>query len=113
MNKVKHLLMTDYKTVDSSASIDINIALQKSPSVSLKQSFSDNEFANRLNSRRSTSFRAVSHALSDLQTATANFAAGRLLGQGFLGRVYRAKYSDGKVFYFSQLLGLGFYMIVV
>ncbi|KAF3432314.1 hypothetical protein FNV43_RR27054 [Rhamnella rubrinervis] len=87
----------DYKSVDSSASIDINIALQKSPSVSLKQSFSDNEFANRLHSRRSTSFRAISYALSDLQSATANFAAGRLLGEGSLGRVYRAKYPDGKV----------------
>lgn len=90
--------MADYKTLDSSASIDIvTVGLQKSPSVSLKQSFNDNEFANRLNSRRSTSIRAISYTLSDLQTATANFAAGRLLGEGSLGRVYRAKYGDGKV----------------
>ncbi|KAH7515224.1 hypothetical protein FEM48_Zijuj10G0004300 [Ziziphus jujuba var. spinosa] len=91
-----HKDFKEYKSVEPSASIDI-VSLQNLPSVSLKQSFSDNEFANRINSRRSTSVRAVAYALSDLQNATANFAAGRLVGQGSVGRVYRAKYADGKV----------------
>ncbi|KAJ7952087.1 putative Strubbelig receptor [Quillaja saponaria] len=93
----------DFKSVDSSAAIDTK-ALQKSPSIGLRssisdrvQSFNDNEFANRLNARRSTSVRATPFSLVDLQTATGNFASGRLLGEGSIGRVYRAKYADGKV----------------
>ncbi|KAL5554273.1 hypothetical protein UlMin_041674 [Ulmus minor] len=86
----------------SSTSIDI-MGFQKSPSITKSapssgmQSFSDNEFANRLNARRSTSIRTTPYLLPDLQTATANFAPARLLGQGSIGRVYRAKYADGKV----------------
>ncbi|KDP25030.1 hypothetical protein JCGZ_22565 [Jatropha curcas] len=88
---------------DTTGSINIK-TLQKSPSIGYKpppsdftQSLNDNEFASRLNSRRSTSIRAVPFSLADLQTATANFATGRLLGEGSLGRVYRAKYPDKKV----------------
>lgn len=87
----------------SSTSFDIT-SFQKSPSIggksghtSGKHSFSDAEFVNRLHAGRSTSIRATSYPLGDLQTATANFASGRLLGQGSIGRVYRAKYADGKV----------------
>ena len=91
-----------FKSVDST-SIDIK-ALQKSPSTGVRssvsdcvQSFNDKEFANRLNSRRSTSIRCIPFTLGELQTGTANFASGRLLGEGSIGRVYRAKYADGKV----------------
>ncbi|CAA7062046.1 unnamed protein product [Microthlaspi erraticum] len=60
-------------------------------------SFNDTEFANRLNAKRSNSTRsAVEFELSDLQNATANFAPGNLLGEGSIGRVYRAKYPDGR-----------------
>ncbi|KFK42269.1 hypothetical protein AALP_AA2G233600 [Arabis alpina] len=60
-------------------------------------SFSDQEFENRLNAKRTTSTRAAEEfELSDLQTATANFSPGNLLGEGSIGRVYRAKYSDGR-----------------
>ena len=71
--------------MDSFASIDIK-TLQKSPSVGLKppppefkQTYNDNEFANLLNARKSTSIRATSYSLADLQLATANFASGHLL----------------------------------
>ncbi|KAL0867311.1 hypothetical protein Bca101_046429 [Brassica carinata] len=60
-------------------------------------SFNDTEFANKLNAKRTTSTRAATEfELSDLQTATANFAPGNLLGEGSIGRVYRAKYPDGR-----------------
>ncbi|OMO89937.1 hypothetical protein COLO4_19516 [Corchorus olitorius] len=65
--------------------------------ISGRVSFSENEFANRLKSGRSTSVRAIPYALADLQNATANFASSRLLGEGTIGRVYRAKYPDAKV----------------
>lgn len=86
-----------------STSIDI-MALQKNPSVSVRssvsdcvQNFNDNEFANRLNSRKSASIRCTAFSLGELQTGTANFASGRLLGEGSIGPVYRPKYADGKV----------------
>ncbi|KAK4479235.1 hypothetical protein RD792_014746 [Penstemon davidsonii] len=60
-------------------------------------SFSNNEFKNHTNIKRSTSVHAAAYSLADLQTATGNFAMGRLLGEGSIGRVYRAKYADGKV----------------
>ena len=96
----------------SSTSIDI-MSVQKSPSFggrpalsSGRQSFSETEFVNRLNAGRSMPVQAASFLLADLQTATANFASGRLLGQGSIGRVYRAKYADGKVLFgliFTQI----------
>lgn len=93
--------MTEFKPPDSS--IDIK-ALQHAPSIGVSssvsdcvQSFNDNEFANRLNARKSTSVRAAPFSFIELQTATGNFASSRLLGEGSIGCVYRAKYSDGKV----------------
>ncbi|KAK2432217.1 STRUBBELIG-receptor family [Trifolium repens] len=92
-----------FKSVDST-SIDIK-ALQKSSSIGVRssvsdcvQAFNDNEFVKRLNSRRSTSIRCTPFSLGELQIGTANFASGRLLGEGSIGPVYRAKYADGKVF---------------
>ncbi|RHN58228.1 putative protein kinase RLK-Pelle-LRR-V family [Medicago truncatula] len=97
-----------FKAMDST-SIDI-MALQKNPSVSVRssvsdcvQNFNDNEFANRLNSRKSASIRCTAFSLGELQTGTANFASGRLLGEGSIGPVYRAKYADGKVLAVKKL----------
>ncbi|XVF86258.1 hypothetical protein PTKIN_Ptkin18bG0026400 [Pterospermum kingtungense] len=87
----------DFKSIDSDVAIDMK-SLQKSPSKGLGcMSFSDNEFSSRLKGRRSTSFRVVAYSLSDLQNATSSFASSRLLGEGSIGRVYKAKYPDGKV----------------
>ncbi|XP_048140135.1 protein STRUBBELIG-RECEPTOR FAMILY 5-like [Rhodamnia argentea] len=101
MHKSFRAIDMDRKSVESSASVDIK-ALEKSPSIGFRpplhdrmESLKDNEFANRLNARRSTS--AMSYNLADLQSATGNFATGRLIGEGSTGRVYRAKYADGKV----------------
>lgn len=91
------------KSFNSDASIDVK-SLQKSvsavrppPPADRMQSFSDNQFVSRINNRRSTSVHAVAFALPDLQTATTNFATGRLLGEGTIGRVYKAKFADGRV----------------
>lgn len=99
--------MTDFKSMDPGNG-DIK-SLLKSPSMGLRRSvsgrvsFSENEFANRLKGRRSTSVQAVPYSLADLQKSTDNFAPGRLLGEGTVGRVYRAKYPDGKVRIFFVL----------
>ncbi|XP_022991145.1 protein STRUBBELIG-RECEPTOR FAMILY 5 isoform X1 [Cucurbita maxima] len=94
----------DRKSINSDTSVDIK-ALQNASSGLIRppppfdpvQAFSDSQFASRLNSRRSTSVRAISYSLVDLQAATANFSTARLLGEGTIGRVYKAKYGDGKV----------------
>ncbi|XP_028123245.1 protein STRUBBELIG-RECEPTOR FAMILY 5 isoform X1 [Camellia sinensis] len=93
----------ELKSSDSSSSLTAK-GLQTSPSICLKphsdrfNSFDDNEFVNHMNIKRSSSFRITCYSLADLQTSTGNFATGRLLGEGTIGRVYRAKYSDGQVF---------------
>ncbi|KAF9668413.1 hypothetical protein SADUNF_Sadunf14G0000900 [Salix dunnii] len=91
------------ESLSSSGPIDIK-TLQKYPSMGCKpppsnfsQSINDKQFASCLNPGRKTSVRAVAFPLTDLQTATGNFALGRLICEGSLGRVYRAKYPDGKV----------------
>ncbi|XP_057514879.1 protein STRUBBELIG-RECEPTOR FAMILY 5 [Actinidia eriantha] len=92
------------KSSDSSSALSVK-GLQTSLSVGLKpspsdhtKSFNDNEFVNHMGIKRSSSIRVTCYSLADLQTATGNFATGRLLGEGTIGRVYKAKYPDGKVF---------------
>ena len=110
--------MTETESLNSSGPIDIK-TFQKAASMGYKpppsnfsQSINDNQFASCLNPGRNTSVRAVAFSLTDLQTATGNFAPGRLIGEGSLGRVYRAKYPDGKVClvisYFMCLIVTGF-----
>ena len=96
-------MVTGLKSSDSSSALSIK-SLQTSLSIGLKpqpsyhtKSFNDNEFVNHMDIQRSSSIRITCYSLADLQTATGNFATGRLLGEGTIGRVYRAKYPDGKV----------------
>ncbi|KAJ4844508.1 Protein STRUBBELIG-REPTOR FAMILY 5 [Turnera subulata] len=100
-------LRSDFKENEplySPGSIDTK-TLQKSPSSGYKppsfdlaQSLNDNEFASRLNAKRSTSARAaVPFTLTELRTATDDFSPSQLVGEGSLGRLYKAKYPDGKV----------------
>jgi hypothetical protein len=69
------------------------------PSAMPIKPISDNEFENKLNySRRSTDpVNLVAYSSSDLQAATGSFHSSRLLGQGTIGGVYKAKYADGTV----------------
>ncbi|KAK3025120.1 hypothetical protein RJ639_043902 [Escallonia herrerae] len=41
---------------------------------------------------------ATSYSIADLQIATASFSIDNLIGEGTIGRVYRAQFADGKVF---------------
>ncbi|KAG6579708.1 Protein STRUBBELIG-RECEPTOR FAMILY 5, partial [Cucurbita argyrosperma subsp. sororia] len=87
------------KSCTSDVSVDIKplSGLRPPPPFDAVKPSGDTQLASRLSSRRSTSVRVISYSLADLQTATANFATGRLLGEGSIGRVYKAKYGDGKV----------------
>ncbi|XP_056699435.1 protein STRUBBELIG-RECEPTOR FAMILY 5 isoform X2 [Spinacia oleracea] len=79
-------------------------ALQSSGPISLKpslsnrmKSFRNKEPGSNAASQRKVSFEITLYTLAELQTATSNFAMSRLLGEGSIGRVYKAKRPDGKV----------------
>lgn len=38
------------------------------------------------------------YSVGDLQMATGSFSIENLVGEGYIGRVYRAQFNDGKVF---------------
>ncbi|GAB2268611.1 hypothetical protein Dimus_003566 [Dionaea muscipula] len=91
----------DVKHLESCTSVDVAV-VQSSHSTGLTPAYSGrvNSFRSELanmNVQRSTSFRAITYTLAELQSSTNNFATGRLQGEGTIGRVYKAKYSDGKV----------------
>ena len=89
------------KSLEQSSSIG-----RRTPSAVPRKSISDNEFENKLNySRRSMDpISLMTYASSDLEAATGNFHSSRLLGQGTIGRVYKAKYADGRVGSYGCLL---------
>lgn len=96
-------LLTGLK--ESSSSIDIK-ALETPFSMGLRpppepyKLFSDNEVAVKLNPKQSTNpVSIMAYSLVDLQAATGSFSASRLLGQGTIGSVYKAKFADGKVWF--------------
>ncbi|XP_071902920.1 protein STRUBBELIG-RECEPTOR FAMILY 5 isoform X3 [Coffea arabica] len=78
------------KALEASLSGDLNL-----PPSDCARYTNHNEITDRL--ERSSSIHVTCYSLSELQNATGNFATGRLLGEGSIGRVYRAKHADGKV----------------
>ncbi|KAG5538161.1 hypothetical protein RHGRI_025288 [Rhododendron griersonianum] len=103
-NDSRSEILKDFRGLKSSDSSS-SLGLQSSLSMGLMptpldhtKSFDDGEFVNHMSIKRSSSIRMTCYSWADLQTATGNFATGRLLGEGTIGRVYRAKYADGKVF---------------
>lgn len=94
----------------SASSIDIksteaaSLGLTPAPTDAGK-SVSDNEFANKFHSRRSTDRPPLTiYSSSDLQAATRFFSSSCLLGEGNIGRVYKATVSDGKVYLYLDNL---------
>ncbi|KAL6844950.1 hypothetical protein ACP4OV_025609 [Aristida adscensionis] len=105
MDESGHKQTVDMKTLEHSSSM-----VSRTPSAMPRKSISDNEFETKLNySRRMTdpsSF--MTYASSDLEAATGNFHSSRLLGQGTTGRVYKAKYADGRVLAIKKFDPLSF-----
>lgn len=94
-------MVAGLKSSDSSSSLGLQSSLSMDlmpPPLDQTKSFNDGEFVNHMSIKRSRSIRMTCYSLADLQTATGNFAMGRLIGEGTIGRVYRAKCADGKVF---------------
>ncbi|ERN12580.1 hypothetical protein AMTR_s00025p00216900 [Amborella trichopoda] len=94
----------ELRTMESSSSITMK-TLQNSSSMALKpppsdrlKSFNETDFANKFNAKRSnTPISAISYSFPDLQKATGSFGANHLIGEGSVGRVYKAQFADGKL----------------
>ncbi|KAJ3678391.1 hypothetical protein LUZ60_002194 [Juncus effusus] len=89
--------IVDMKSLQSSPSL----GHLKPPPIDPRRSSTDastNEFAIKFHSKRSTEpITATSYPLSDLQLATVSFSSSRLVGQGTIGRVFKAKFEDGRL----------------
>jgi len=79
----------------------------KAPPLDRQKSFDEEEFPNEpviSNKPTATKIPTVvpdnvkSYSIADLQMATGSFSIENLVGEGSIGRVYRAKFDDGKVF---------------
>jgi hypothetical protein len=72
----------------------------KPPPIDPRRSSTDasvSEFEVKYHSKRSTEpIIATSYPLSDLQLATGSFSSTRLVGQGTIGHVFKAKFENGR-----------------
>ncbi|KAK9726824.1 hypothetical protein RND81_05G239600 [Saponaria officinalis] len=97
----------ELKSVHSSSSINtttldaavatINL---KPPPLDRHKSFDDEDFSNKPIVTKVPILvpdNVKSYSIADLQMATGSFSAENLIGEGSIGRVYRAQFDDGKV----------------
>ncbi|XP_074301899.1 protein STRUBBELIG-RECEPTOR FAMILY 6-like [Silene latifolia] len=96
----------ELKSVHSSSSINtttldpvatINL---KPPPLDRHKSFDDEDFSNKplvIKVARPVPDNVKSYSVADLQMATDSFSTENLIGEGSIGRVYRAHFDDGKI----------------
>ncbi|KAK8941255.1 Protein STRUBBELIG-RECEPTOR FAMILY 6 [Platanthera zijinensis] len=91
---------TMYKpTTDSTTFQPSFTGLRPPPTDRQNQSYEDDVFSQRIPLRKvkSLPINATIYSVADLQVATGSFSVDNLIGEGSLGRVYRAQFTDGKV----------------
>ncbi|MQM07275.1 hypothetical protein Taro_040110 [Colocasia esculenta] len=95
MKSIQTSSMITQKTVEPSASI----SLKPPPIDRHKSSFDDDDSTNKPLVRKANMapINATVYSVADLQMATGSFNIENLIGEGSLGRVYRAQFNDGKV----------------
>ncbi|KAM3277662.1 hypothetical protein ACQJBY_045513 [Aegilops geniculata] len=99
-----HSSIISMKPLEKSTSID-SVTL---PSVPYK-TMNDNKFNMLNNSRRILEpISLVTYSSSELQAATGNWHSSRIIGQGMVGRVYKAKYANGQVLAIKKFDPLSF-----
>ncbi|XP_058226958.1 protein STRUBBELIG-RECEPTOR FAMILY 6 isoform X2 [Rhododendron vialii] len=85
----------DMKTYEPSASINL-----RPPPIDRNKSFDEEDFSRKPIVPKKVHIapvNAVSYSIADLQMATDSFSTETLIGEGSIGRVYRAQFDDGKV----------------
>ncbi|XP_077240860.1 protein STRUBBELIG-RECEPTOR FAMILY 6-like isoform X2 [Tasmannia lanceolata] len=95
----------EMKSIQTSSSIN-PMTLQTSASMNLKpppvdrhKSFDEDDFSYKAPSKKTSTapISATVYSIADLQMATGSFSVDNLIGEGSIGRVYRAQFDDGKV----------------
>lgn len=96
------------KSIQASSMINTNV-VPPSASISLKppprhHSFDEDDFSMKpvVKKANTAPIKATVYSVADLQIATNSFSIDNLVGEGSLGRVYRAQFSDGKVCLFCR-----------
>ncbi|XP_020576184.1 protein STRUBBELIG-RECEPTOR FAMILY 6-like isoform X2 [Phalaenopsis equestris] len=77
-----------------------NPIILKPPPIERKKSFdNDDDLSNQSTIKKANAapIRALAYSVADLQIATGSFSIENLIGEGSIGRVYRAQVNDGKV----------------
>ncbi|XAR49819.1 Non-specific protein-tyrosine kinase [Bertholletia excelsa] len=85
----------DTKTFDPPASLNL-----RPPPLERHKSFDEDDFSKKpvvTKKAYTTPINAISYSIADLQMATDSFSVENLVGEGSIGRVYRAQFDDGKV----------------
>lgn len=101
MKSVQTSSAIDTKKFDTMASINL-----RPPPIDRHKSFDEEDFSNKpvvVKKTVTAPTNVTLYSIADLQMATGSFNVENLLGEGTFGRVYRAQFDDGKV-YFPCLL---------
>ncbi|XP_059640861.1 protein STRUBBELIG-RECEPTOR FAMILY 6 [Cornus florida] len=92
MKSIQPSSTTNTKTFETSASFNL-----RPPPI---KSFDEDDFSRKpiVPKKVNTApINAISYSVADLQMATGSFSIENLVGEGSIGRVYRAEFDDGKV----------------
>lgn len=95
MKSIQTSSTANTKTFETSASINL-----RPPPIDRNKSFDEDDFSGKpvVTKKANTApINAALYSVADLQMATDSFSAENLIGEGSLGRVYRAQFDDGKV----------------
>ncbi|CAN8259539.1 unnamed protein product [Cochlearia groenlandica] len=90
------------KTVDSETSVDTKASVKRTSSVSFKNTPTFHLIPPTASPEDSPRGVRV-FALMDLENSASGFSPNRLIGEGTIGRVYKAKYQDGKKFAVKEI----------
>lgn len=110
--------ITEMKSIQSSSTVNtkafdtaasLNLTFDTTPSINLRpppidrhKSFDEDDFSKKpivAKKAYAAPINVTSYSVADLQMATGSFNVENLLGEGSFGRVYRAQFDDGKVWF--------------
>jgi hypothetical protein len=79
----------------------VSMSLKPPTKIDLHKSFDENDTTNKAISRNVSlsSITIPAYTVADLQMATGSFSPDSFIGEGSVGRVYKAKFGDQKVYH--------------
>ncbi|KAK1280535.1 Protein STRUBBELIG-RECEPTOR FAMILY 6 [Acorus gramineus] len=102
-------------SVDTMTSVPAVPMTLKPPPIDRHKSFDEDDLSNKPVVKRvnNASITAMAYSVADLQMATGSFSIDNLIGEGSIGRVYRAQFDDGKLSwkreYYVDISGCGYH----